>query len=152
MELQEVLRMVGGGWRALQELLCRKHSNWYPPNTHFMFLRPKIWEQDKSHTSLCPAFLFWWVSKQVRNPSSCCFSLRTIWVGMRHQKTPTVKESAKQVTDVAVDSGKCYQLFFFFFERRSCWSRWVDSGVTIYQSHSIKQRNPKESLSKKIIS
>lgn len=33
---------------------------------------------------------------------------------MRPKKTPTVKESAKQVTDLAVDSVTCYKLFFFF--------------------------------------
>lgn len=32
---------------------------------------------------------------------------------MRPKKTPTVKESAKQVTDLAVDSVTCYKLFFF---------------------------------------
>lgn len=76
---------------------------------------------------------------------------------MRPKKTPTVKESAEQVTDLAVDSVTCYKLFFFWKEDPAEAIGWIVEhkeqrrGVTINQSHSIKQRNPKENSSKKIV-
>lgn len=75
---------------------------------------------------------------------------------MRPKKTPTVKESAKQVTDLAVDSVRCYKLFFWKEDPAEAIGWIVEHkeqrrGVTINQSHSIKQRNPKENSSKKIV-